>query len=45
MKIKAFLIFHDSAECGDERVSAFLRLKKFDGLRLRHPDEKSQVQL
>jgi GMP synthase (glutamine-hydrolysing) len=30
MKIKALLISHDSVECGDERVSAFLRSKKFD---------------
>ena len=27
---KAFLISHDSAECGDERVSAFLRSKNFE---------------
>lgn len=30
MKIKALLISHDSAECGDERVSAFLRSKNFE---------------
>ncbi|MGH6873648.1 MAG: glutamine amidotransferase-related protein, partial [Aestuariivirgaceae bacterium] len=30
MKIKALLISHDSAECGDERVSKFLRSKNID---------------